>query len=723
MSTPIQEVKPRIPLPWLIAIAVGLLCLPLVLGVRVWDNYRETLMENQKSQLLLVAQTMATNLEISLSKYEDTLDFLAGLEDEGTDPSPYYEKILATADDYYCDLYWEDADGNPLRNTMGLSLGQGLLYTKTESGHSYWMYTDEEGSPYLVIKKELAGAGSLCLVIDEAQYYNALVKKVRVGTNGYIVVKTSDQVIVLHPSRVQWGIGGVEGRRELYPDLDYSSLEQMVETQYSTESGVLEYYSYWWMDPEFPRAKKVAAHAHVHLSDDAFWIVSAVVDYTDLYNPIASSFRTMLMILGVIFLILALLCFYIGWLLWHRWHDISEIEYLRRLNGTLEDIHRSEQSLAHQQRLQAMGVMAGGVAHEFNNFLTPIMGYADLLTAELPPESDAADNAREIYDTAQKASDLVRQISSMSRKNVETVYRRIEAKPFLEKVLKVLHAMRPDGIDITLQNDLTDEQFLGSRTQLQQVLLNLCTNAIQAIGEKGGHICLTSRAVSREVTADYLPGEEIPESWKRYIQIDVRDDGCGIDANTLRHIFEPFYTTKKAGEGTGLGLSLADGIIRSHHGFLSAESTVGAGSVFHIFLPVLENGSTVPLAVQHTETHRFLMVDDNPKILRILTERLGKLGLEVQTCDSREAALAILRKTPQDVLAADENLRNESGIDLCMALEGQCPGMLRIVMADRVTRELVEAKQRGLIDGYLEKPISPDTLLEVVENCWTEKHL
>ena len=82
-----------------------------------------------------------------------------------------------------------------------------MLYTKTESGHSYWMYTDEEGSPYLVIKKELAGAGSLCLVIDEAQYYNALVKKVRVGTNGYIVVKTSDQVIVLHPSRVQWGIG------------------------------------------------------------------------------------------------------------------------------------------------------------------------------------------------------------------------------------------------------------------------------------------------------------------------------------------------------------------------------------------------------------------------------------------------------------------------------------------------------------------------------------
>ena len=110
---------------------------------------------------------------------------------------------------------------------------------------------------------------------------------------------------------------------------------------------MLEYYSYWWMDPEFPRAKKVAAHAHAHLSDDAFWIVSAVVDYTDLYNPIASSFRTMLMILGVIFLILALLCFYIGWLLWHRWHDISEIEYLRRLNGTLEDIHRSEQSLAH----------------------------------------------------------------------------------------------------------------------------------------------------------------------------------------------------------------------------------------------------------------------------------------------------------------------------------------------------------------------------------------
>lgn len=247
--------------------------------------------------------------------------------------------------------------------------------------------------------------------------YQQLISEIHVGTNGYIVIKNDDDLVVMHPEAVQWGIKVVEGRQRIYKEqkLDMSSLSELLRAQQEEEYGVLDYYSYWWTDSALPRVHKISAFRHLNVGD-SFWIVSAVVDYDDLYEPVQQSFVKVVLIFGGVALVLVLFMFRMFRLQERDRRSATEISDLKTLNQTLEELHRSEESLAHGQRLQMMGTLTGGIAHEFNNFLTPITGYADLIMADADPGSEIYDNAMEISEAAQKAQEVVKQISSMSRK-------------------------------------------------------------------------------------------------------------------------------------------------------------------------------------------------------------------------------------------------------------------------------------------------------------------
>ena len=312
-----------------------------------------------------------------------------------------------------------------------------------------------------------------------------------------------------------------------------------------------------------------------------------------------------------------------------------------------------------------MGTLTGGIAHEFNNFLTPITGYADLIMADADPGSEIYDNAMEISEAAQKAQEVVKQISSMSRKNVETVYDAVSVEGLLHRTRKLVETNCPKNVELKEENELSGECVLGNATQLQQVLLNISINAIHAIGTEGGKLTIRGSVVPRSELAALFPEEKISEEWSSYVCLSVTDTGCGMDKETMQHIFEPFFTTKKTGEGTGLGLALADQIIRTHRGRIRAESTIGRGTTFYVYLPVLE-------------------------------------------------------QQPFDVLAIDESLMSSSGVDLCMAIRGRYPGMTRIVMTNAPTREIVDARSHGVIDGYVVKPVSASTLLAQIRSSRKE---
>lgn len=207
-----------------------------------------------------------------------------------------------------------------------------------------------------------------------------------------------------------------------------------------------------------------------------------MVDYDDFYEPVQQSFVKVVLIFGGVALVLVLFMFQMFRLQERDRRSATEISDLKTLNQALEELHRSEESLAHGQRLQMMGTLTGGIAHEFNNFLTPITGYADLIMADADPGSEIYDNAMEISEAAQKAQEVVKQISSMSRKNVETVYDAVFVEGLLHRTRKLVETNCPKNVELKEENELSGECVLGNATQLQQVLLNISINAIHAIG-------------------------------------------------------------------------------------------------------------------------------------------------------------------------------------------------------------------------------------------------
>ena len=703
---------------WIVG-AVLLLGVVIASGARVWKKYEKTLMDNQIEQLKMTAQILSENMESSFQEYEDGFEFLTGIETY-SNSEELFQEYLDTQDGFVCDIFKADKEGNFQKSMKGKQYQNPLKLARMNEGSQVYQIEDENGCKYLMMKNGGKLTECLCIVIDEERYYNRIISGIRIGENGYIVIKNSEGKILMHPDSEQWGIDVIEGRKEMYPELDYSSLERMIEDQKSGEAGVSEYYSYWWTNPELPRVKKISAYAPVWLGND-FLVVSAVVDYNDLYVPIREGFTGLIKIFAVIILILFALFIGAAKLFMDKKMAESEIVYLKELNGLLEEVHQNEETIAHQQRLQIMGTMTGGIAHEFNNFLTPIMGYAELLMLELPEDSEEYDNVMEIYEASEKAKEVVRQISTLSRKNVETVYKEVPAQKMLQRAAKMVSSVCPQNIRLKSEFELDSEKIMGNATQINQVILNICVNAVHAIGKNEGDIDIYGRKIAYISIPEEIKGK-LHDTWKNYIWIQISDTGCGMDSETLRQIFNPFFTTKKGGEGTGLGLALGEQIITSHRGYLYAESKVGEGSTFHIYLPVLEEAKQKEQFVAcDKEGYQIIVADDNAKVLQLLKKEFSKIGIEIMVCMKQKEVLTFLEEQEPDVLFIDESLEDTSGIELCMSLVGKCPDMLKVIMTDHVTREIAEAKQRNVIQGYVEKPVSSTTLLQELRKCREER--
>ena len=696
--------------PYLTPFAAGALLLAILALVAnvTWQDYKSALMDSQTRQMELVVQSTADSIQFSLAEYTDRLDAAADKVRE----NPRLRPNLARSDTL-ADIWIEDAEGNRTYQCYGVAPVCDVLITRTER-ISYWQY--HQGDHHYLVLKEPVGEQTVCLVVDSEALYQQLVSDIHVGTNGYLVVKSAENRIIMHPERKQWGLNILEGRQELYYDkeLNMESLQELLNAQLTQPRGIMEYYSYWWTDPSLPRVKKISAFRKLELGD-TFWTVSAVVDYDDLYQPVADSFRKMAVLFSAIAFIMVLLTAFIFRLQQKNSQNTARINALQEVNDALEELHRSEEFLQHGQRLQLMGTLTGGIAHEFNNFLTPITGYADLIMADADPESEIYDNALEISEAAEKARDVVKQISAMSRKNVETIYDAIPVNKMLRQTRKLVETNCPKQVEFVEQVELNEEEVLGNSTQLQQVLLNICVNAIHAIGPSAGTLTLSADVVPRDELLLRFPDEKIPEVWPSYVRIRIADTGSGMDKETLQHIFEPFFTTKKTGEGTGLGLALAEQIIRTHRGYICAESTLGQGSTFYLYLPVLaQEREREQLQWAQDSNLRILAADDNQKVLSMLEKELGRLGLTVSACARRGDVRTLLDSQPFDVLAIDERVTEGSGIDFCMSIRGKFPGLTRIIMASSLTRELIDAKSHGVIDGYILKPVSASTLLEEI---------
>lgn len=284
----------------------------------------------------------------------------------------------------------------------------------------------------------------------------------------------------------------------------------------------------------------------------------------------------------------------------------------------------------------------------------------------------------------------------------------------------MVRSVCPDNIELKENINLPGVTIVGNETQLNQVILNIGVNAIHAIGHETGEIEVSAILLDKKDLDPDLPiGNE--NAWDQYVRIDIRDNGCGMSPDVLKQIFDPFFTTKKGGKGTGLGLALTEQIVTSHRGVVNAESAPGVGSVFHLYFPASvpdRNSSFAPsvqdaldgvrknLSEQSGEKISLLIVDDNPKVLRLLERNFSKRDIKVTCVMNFKEATKKLKTDRFDALAVEQFIDGNSAVDFCMSVKGRYNGMLRLIMANQVDRELAEAKEKNIIDNYMIKPVS-----------------
>lgn len=566
-------------------------------GVSVYgvlSNYQENLLQNQEKQLSMIAENVSNSLEVLIREYQQEMEALIRTEafQEAAKRADRGDKEMAEA------ILWaEQTAKQPLLSGAAyLADGEAdailpetdVTYQKTltKTGASARMEVVAGGSRayYLRLTRENPSGGRLVFYLSLSELYQKTAAYIKMGEKGYVMVKDSDGVILMHSLEEQIGQNVIADRQAEHPDYDFSELKELVARQKSGETGVQVYHSYWWAEEEPHRVKKISAFTPALAGDD-FLIVSAVIDYEELAVPIHEGAVKMLLVIGGFGALLLLLFFSLLISLRSRSRMQRENDRLRQLNEQLEELRRREEILAHKQRLELIGTMTGGIAHEFNNLLTPIMGYSALLLAdEEDGEGERREELQEIYDSAVKAKEIIDQISRFSGKNSEKTFRNIAVTPVIQNALNL--ALSGQKRKVKLQCSLAGSEYRiqGNPTQLQQIILNLCTNAFYAMqGREDAALVVESEVLRPEKKKDpFFKGKEK----QLFYRLTIQDNGCGMEPEVLEQIFVPFFTTKKAGEGTGLGLAVVHRMVEAHGGHICVESTVGTGTKFVIYLPV-----------------------------------------------------------------------------------------------------------------------------------------
>lgn len=395
----------------------------------------------------------------------------------------------------------------------------------------------------------------------------------------------------------------------------------------------------------------------------------------------------------------------------------SIIPSLHRIEVSLEK-QQIERQLQINQKIQALGTLSSGIAHDFNNILSVIYGYSELAMMSAGEDAAVTEYLNGILEGAKRAKALTEQILSFSRMESNELHR-ISLQKIIRGVASMLDAVIPSTMTIELDIDEQVSEILGNRSQLQQVLMNLATNAYQAMSEHGGTLRMTLREVyvTGQAVTSILPGA--------YAYISVEDTGCGMDDETCRHMFDPYFTTKKLGEGTGLGLSVVHGIISSLQGAIQAESEIDRGTVFHIYLPISQSeaGEQSPDRYRSSKdqslrrgTERIILVDDDQQILASMKQMLTSLGYTVSAISSSIDAAAIFeqQECPADLLITDMTMPRMTGAQLSERVLSFWPDLPVIMMTGFSETFNAEKAEALGISRFLLKPVLMKDLADMI---------
>ena len=372
----------------------------------------------------------------------------------------------------------------------------------------------------------------------------------------------------------------------------------------------------------------------------------------------------------------------------------------------ITDSRRMEEQIRHSQKMDTIGTLAGGIAHDFNNILTAILGYANLSLDDLQPGSQTAKDILQVIYAGERARELVKQILTFSRQRAEET-QPVQASPLVKEALKLLRASIPSTIEIRDRILAQGVTIMIDPTKLHQVVMNLCTNAYQAMKAAGGTMVVTLEPVLFPEEGGWFGQQRVSGE---YLRLTVQDTGVGMDKATLERIFEPYFTTKGKEDGTGLGLSVVHGIVKSCKGYIDVQSTLGQGSLFQVLWPVFQGPpqdrevEVVSLPGGH---ERVLLVDDEQAIANLYERTLRGLGYQVTCRTSSLEALELFRHSAQlfDLVITDYSMPKLDGIAFAERLLSLDPLVKIILMTGFSETHSEESLARVGIGKLLLKPV------------------
>lgn len=543
---------------------------------QTFTYYNELSLERQDRQLQDMAEAADESIAIQLNNLRADLSYVLGrrgflqAEAEWMETGRTEELLFRMQENLVAQ--------NPLIQTM-LAIRDGEIVLSTDGITDYEFPVSREetlqpcfggdGTMYLALMAQTAQADYAAL-INVASWYTGLAR-ISGGEDNRLMLLGSWERLLLHQWTGGTHVTSVETLNE--SNCDVQAVRYMLESR-NTGQPVNATYRLTYPEDDTEHELRIVVIPAAE-SANGYFIVGLASDYDEIIRPMQSAAIQLIAYGGMVIVGVLLLLFMALSMVRQGHQQDQELQRLAEINAQTQALLERTQELAHHQRLETLGTLTASIAHEFNNLLTPIMGYAILTLEGLPEDADdLADNVTEIYEASRKAKTIISRLSDLSRRNVEMTFRRLCMDDLVCRAMEVAAPAQPARVETVIRLNCADYAVMGNETQLSQLLLNLILNAFHAMEEQGGTLTLSTEAADGALI------------------LRAADTGIGIAPETLPHIFEPFFTTKESGRGVGLGLAIVQQVTQSHHGQVEVDSAPGHGTVFTLRFPLAASDGT-----------------------------------------------------------------------------------------------------------------------------------
>lgn len=660
-----------------------------------YRSYREELIETEETQLLTMAETVGKSLVTYIEQELESLDLYFSVLESSAPPENLHmlhqaaEVFMTQNPELYNGMQCYGPDGRLLFQG-GVSDFTSCILPDASSASICGKHLRTDGWYEMFLSKKFTWNSKIYTIlysIDLNEIYQQIVAPVQIGRGGYSIVKDSSLSIIMHHAKNQIGMDAVYDRSKQYPQLDLTDLASWIHLQKTQEEGYAVINSYIWDDPDLTPEKRIVAYTTIQLPGET-WIVNSTLPYQELNVPLARMILH-LATLSILFIAaMGIFVFVMTKSIMQAEGQKKEIAYLKEINEGMELIRHKEEEIQHYQRIQSIGQMSSHIAHEFNNYLTPVMVYGELLEKDEAISPENQELVKGILNAANQAAGLSRKLLDFSRQDSAVALTTINITEDVRKAADIIRQLTPESITYSAELPTENLFVRGRNGMIEHLLMNLCNNAFHAM--EGTEGVLTIR---------------LKENEDSEITLSVSDTGCGISKDALDKIFEPFYTTKRSGKGTGLGLSVVRNIMTAVNGRIHVDSQPGTGTTFSLSFAKTADPKLPSSVSPRKEIHKVVIVDDDPAILKSLSVMLKKQHFKTECYDHPAAVLSKIQNQKDycDVILTDYSMPSMNGLEFAEIVRKLNPDIQLILMSGMTDSRFDWYLKNSFIDQFILK--------------------